>query len=256
MIKQFSFYLVVTLFAGIICSCGHPPKSSVENFAPGAPLSFENNQRWQTLPGGDFEVDIMDSLRRTEKQKHIINKYQNALLRDSIWFEQYLQQFEMDETPSYDKRMGISAAQYMELNYMDQNPVRIKTGIEKLQILKKDSLIQFKGTGKLAVFDSLEINMISDIVKFRGFTLTFKDSLEISKRKSGLGESYKGFYYHYVGPIEGVAGIPELQFMNRKEFTFILGKLESGRIVVKLTGSETEEMKEVYRINLPVVLRD
>ncbi len=207
------------------------------------------------LKDGEHQVSIMDSIKETARQKELLKKFFAAADRNMKWFTNYMNASPEGQMPPYNKKLGVSKSEYQEIKNFNDNPELICTDTEDLTIYKKQNIITFKGTGRLKIFDSLQIDIIKNTAQFKNYELKYLDTIYVSKKKTGLKNSYLGAFYYFEQHDEnGILGIKQFQFFNKKTFRLIIAHIaNSDNTFMKLAGYINQNGEKIYNLNLPLV---
>lgn len=179
------------------------------------------------LKEGNHKADLMDSLIATPQIAKIVGKLQIAVQKNYTWFIDYMKDVSPGEPLPYHEKMGISKAEYEALLAVGKNPVAVSSSQETLQIEKSGEIIRFKGTGKLARFEYLKIDLSTKSATYRGYKLSYTDSVRITSDKNGLKSKWFGYTFSFKEPenipTEALKDTPNLKYT---EYKLTVGQLE------------------------------
>ncbi len=154
----------------------------------------------QLLPEGHFEVEVMDSLSVAPRIDSLMRSFQANLAKNPQWAVDYVTSAEKGKLP-YDPQFGITEAEYQEVQaYFDSKPKLIATSRENLEIFKFGSTIRFKGSGKLGLFNALELKVADQLAVWDKTSMLLRDTLNITKGDNAYGSTWKAYKWRYSLP--------------------------------------------------------
>lgn len=169
------------------------------------------------LPQGTVKAEIMTRIKRNHRYKKLAKIYSKSIEKNTKWFIDYMQTVPKGQPlPPYHSNFGLTEIEYKELEGYSKNREIISAGSKKIIITKLDSIIQFKSSGKLAILNSIKINLKSNNVIFtERIRLSFKDTINVTDDTRGLRSKWSGYIWRYQDNI-----YPE------EFYEFTLGRLE------------------------------
>ncbi|MGS2765133.1 hypothetical protein [Sinomicrobium sp. M5D2P9] len=200
-------------------------------------------------------ADIMDGIEQSPRQVELTAKFQHAIRENYEWFVTYMKTVPAGEPMPYHSNMGISKDEYDEFQGFMQNARLTSTGRENLEILKKDTLISFKGSGKLQPYNEIRIDLKNNKVLYKDYVLPFGKEVIIESEDNGFGNRWKGYTWTYEYP-DGMnnADFTNLENLNIKQLKFTIGQMENdGRILLELKERIVKNGIKTKDIGIPIL---
>lgn len=202
------------------------------------------------LPAGKVTAEVLDSIRVSPRQAELTKKFQEGVQKNETWFASYMQSVPEGQPMPYHANMGLSKAEYEELQGFAETTDVISSGNEEITIEKKGEVIEFKAQGKLEVLNHVKIDLKTNTVKVGELDLPFADKDEITTDKNGLKSKWKGYTWSF----EDTNGSEDPQTLSAVIYKVTIGQLEkNGKTLLKIKGVEMEEGEKSVEFDLPVV---
>jgi len=206
------------------------------------------------LPSGIVKADIMDGVLQSPRQVELTKKFKSAIRENYDWFLEYRKTIPKGEPMPYHSNLGLTKDEYTELaGFMDNIEV-VSTGNENIVIEATTDCIRFKSHNRLAMFDSLTIDLKNNIATFRQYRMPFADTVDITTEKNGLKSEWRGYIWNFEssGSI-GVGDFKDVSTLNLVQYKLTVGRLEkNGRTYISLKGKEVKDGIKTIDFELPV----
>ncbi len=196
------------------------------------------------LKNGKHTVTYLTHEEKTAKQSEVLKKYMNAVLSNNDWYLGFYDSLLKGKKLVYETKMGISKNEFDTLLIIFNNRLFLQKG--EISIKVDENKIEFKGDGKLSIFDSLIINLNDSSVIYKDYRLIITDSIAINVDSLPNNESLKSPYI-YKGPLSVMSIIP---IFDDRKYRLVLGHLgKSGKTYLDFRSMEPGEF------NIPNNLR-
>lgn len=207
------------------------------------------------LPEGKVTVDIMDGVKQNKRQEELTKKFQEGIKSKYSWFVEFMKTIPQGEPMPYHPNLNLTKEEYIELQGYMNDIELVSSGKADLIIKKKGNIIEFTGSGKLEVFNSVKINLKNNTVKFDDKELAFSDSLNVTTDKNGLKSKWKGYSWRFEEPKDlDVEALNDLPNLNAKQYKLTIGQLEkNGKIYLSIKGREFEYGAQTINFEIPVL---
>jgi hypothetical protein len=209
----------------------------------------------ELLKNQTVSADIMDGIKSSPRQNILTEKFQKAIQENNEWFMEYVKTATPGEGLKYHSNFGMSKEEYIELEKLSKNIEVSSSGVEKLQIIKSDSLITFSGSGRLSIYNQIKIDFIKNQIKYKDYVLTFEDEVNITDENNGFKSKWDGYNWLYTSPsdLENI-DFTDLENLNVIHVKFTIGKLESNnKIYMQINEQKVVNGIKTLELQIPIV---
>jgi hypothetical protein len=196
----------------------------------------------------------MDSIKTTPRQIELMLKFQTAVQQNREWFTQYIKDVKPGQMMPYHPNLGMTKTEYEELISNTKNIESISSGKENILIVNDGKIITFRSQGKLAGYNSVEINLDSNMVKIGSYHLKFSESVNVTNENNALKSKWKGYNWRFEYPGNTTVDLMKnYEKMQLKNYIFTLGVLEkTGKIFIQMKGDEINYGVKEVSFDIPI----
>lgn len=246
--KQLSFLLI---FLVVLIGCSNSQIS-----APSLKLTGNiKKDVTALLPTGTVQASIMDSVLQHPRQIELTQKFQQAVKENYNWFLDFIKTVPEGAPLPYHPKLGLTQPEYTELmDYMNHTEI-ITSGKESVTIVRTNDMIHFKSKGKLAILDSVIIDLDSNVVLFMGYRLAFADTLEVTSEQNALKSAWSGYAWKFEEPKNlALDDLKDLRTLHIKAYQLTMGRLQkNGKTFMSLKGQEAQNGEKMIDFELPLI---
>jgi hypothetical protein len=207
------------------------------------------------IRNGDHMVDIMDGVKQNPRQAALTVKFQGGIKKNYEWFIEYIKTVPAGEPMPFHSKLGMTKTEYDELMGYLNDIELVSTGKENIKVELNNDTIYFKAKGKLSDYNSLKIDLKSNVVILGQFKMVFADTSNVTDDKNGLRSKWKGYTWRFEEPNDlNLDDLKELGNLKMKQYKFTLGRLDkNGKTYMSLKGREIEDGVKIVDFELPVI---
>jgi hypothetical protein len=247
--------LVLLLF---LFSCSH-----AQNSIPGIPLTGNvKDDIVLLLPEGKYQVDIMDKVEMEPKTQLLMQKFQTAVQKNPEWFVEHQQRVKNGEPLPYDKRLGLTKAEYEELMNLSKNPSNMrmtKSGSGTVIIKHVQGKLTFEGSGRLKVLNELTIDLQDLTANLGEIKLPEPEAVNVNTADNGLRSKWNGYSWRFEKTNkeqEEIKSIADYQDLEMQLYKVTIGQLETtGKTYIDIKGSEVEGGQRTVNFQIPLIIQ-
>lgn len=244
--------LAATLFLSL-CACAQTDTT------PPAKQSHILPTVEQLLPAHTYTVSIMDKVRTNPRFMVLSQKMQEAARKNPEQFLQLQKEAVASKNGlSYDPRMGLSKAEYEELQTLvEKRDMRVESsGSEEVVVSTVKGIIRFSTQGRLDILNSVWIDLSKNEAHIEEYTLPFVEKLSVDSSNNAYGTSWSGYKWEYNSP-EHVdftnMDMDKLKTLDMMQFKLIVGRLDStGRTLIQIKGQQIERGVKTLSFETPL----
>lgn len=214
------------------------------------------------LPEGEYQVAIMDKVEMDPKSQLLMQKLQAAVEKNPEWFVEQQQKMKSGEPIPYNKRLGLTKAEYEEFMNLSKNPNSMrmtKSGSEAVVIKYVQDKLTFKGSGRLKVLDKLTINLQDLTAQLGEIEFSEPEEVSVNTADNGLRSKWKGFTWRFEKANkeqEEIKEISDYQDLQMKLYKVTIGQLETtGKTYIEIKGSEVENGQRTVNFQIPLIFQ-
>ncbi len=202
-----------------------------------------------------INADIMDGIKSNPRQLELTHKLQSSIQKNWEWYQEYIKTAKKGEPLAYHPNMGITEEEYAEFLKLANDVEVESTGTEKLEIINADNKINFKGDGRLSIYNDLTIDITNNQILYKDYTLPFLDEVNIENADNGLKSKWKGYNWAYEYPvISEETDLTDLENLNITVIRFTVGQLEkNGKIYVQIKERKLESGIKTVDNQIPIM---
>jgi len=197
----------------------------------------------------------MDSLTKSPRFNELLTKIDSVLLDNPKWMDDYFSILKDDE-PIYnqlyfDKRFGLSEAEFKEFLALEKEQKIISSGKSELEIVKNDvsKVISFNSSEELELLDDLRIDLRNKKIYYKNIELEVFTEFSTSKNESMLKSNQKGYYWSSIDN-ETISGLADKKEYNLVHIIFEISQLEeNGKFYISIYQSDLNS--EIICSDLP-----
>lgn len=207
------------------------------------------------LQNGKVTADIMDGIKPNPRREELEMKFEIAIKNNYDWFLEYSKSIPEGEPMPYHKNIGLTKEEYAELlNYYNNTEI-LSSGTEDIIIQLKNDTIHFNSQRKLANINSLIIDLKNNVALFKGYRLTFYDTVTIVDDKNGLKSKSKGYRWAFYEPKDlDINDMKDLENLNKKDYTLTIRRLEkNNKTFLHFEAREVTDGLKTVAIDLPIM---
>ncbi|WP_298519470.1 hypothetical protein [uncultured Kordia sp.] len=207
------------------------------------------------LSNASYEVDIMDGIKSQSRQTELTFKLQQEIMKNYEWFTEYMKTVPKGQPMPYHPKLGLTKEEYEEFLKLVKNVEVMSTDTETLIITKLDSLVTFKGKGKLKPLDDVKLDLKNNKIMYKDYVLPFAKELIIKDANNGFKSKWRGYNWTYEYPSDPEnLDISNLQNINITIVEFTVGQLENGgRIYIKLEERVVKNGVKIKDTKIPIL---
>ena len=245
--KQIYYILTISI---LLAGCGNSEPTTSQNNLAG---NIQSDLR-SLLPHRTVKADIMDGVLQNPRGIELTKRFQAAIKENYNWFLDYMKTVPEGQPMPYHEKVGLTKEEYAELMEYMNNVEAVSTGQEDIVIEARDDTIRFNSKHKLAVLDSLNIDLKNNIVTFGQYKMTFADTINITSDKNGLKSKWKGYSWKFEKPENlGINDLKDLHSLNVIQYKFTIGRLEkNGKTYMSLKCREVKNGAKMVDFELPI----
>ena len=204
------------------------------------------------LPQGETVADVMDSVKHNPRELELATRFRQAIQENYGWFVEYMKKVPTGQAIPYDPKMGLTQAEYSEMQSYGRSVEATSSGTEKISITRNGDIIEFKAGGKLRILQLLKINLASNIISLENYQLVFSDSANITTDENSLKSKWKGYIWRFEDPKDvNMDALKDLSGLNLKRYQVTIGRLEKNHKTV-MTIKGTEVLNGVKKVNFEI----
>ena len=194
------------------------------------------------LPGREVTVNIMDGIHYSDRLLELSGKLQAGVQKNYNWYVDQVKKMPGGQPVPYDKKLGLTKDEYTEFLELAKQIEVSSTGTETIIISKINGLFTFKSQNKLAILDSLSIDIISNTATFGQYKMPFEDTVNVSTDKNAFKSKWQGYKWRWEEPNNlNMDAFKDLDNLNAKIYKLTIGRLEkNGKTFMNLKGTEIE----------------
>ncbi len=245
--KTILIFLITTLFS----SSANSQTDNKENKITGD----IKNDLTNLLSHQKTTADIMDGVKISPRLNEISVKFQNAIRENYEWFQEYMKTAKKGEALKYHPNFGVTEEEYNDFLTLYKNIEIVSTGKEEIQIIRKDSLITFKGANRLTIYNNVTIDLKNNQVLFKDYVLPFSDKINVDDTNNGLKSKWKGYNWIYKFPpsLEETE-ILDIENLNMTEVKFTIGVLErNGKVFMEIKERKMTNGVKIIDNEMPIM---
>jgi hypothetical protein len=207
------------------------------------------------LPEGKKTVDILDSVKLSPRQTELTLKFQKGIQENQSWFLEYMKKNQNGQSMPYHPNFGVTESEWKELQDHIHDIEMVSSGKEEVNVMRKDDIISFKSSGKLAFMNIIKIDLKKNIVSLENYKLPFIDTLNITEETGAFKSKWKGYEWGFEEPKDfNLDALKDLSSFTAKDYKLIIGRIEkSDRTFLKLKGQEYENGKAIVNFEIPIL---
>lgn len=239
--------ILIFLLTILLISCA----SSQNEKISGNPIFDIQN----LLKNQNVTADIIDGVKANPRQTELMQKFQISVQENYSWFQKYIISVEKGKPLDYHPNFGISEEEYYELQETSQKIEVTSTGKEKLEIIKTDSNITFKGNGRLKIFDNVIFDIENNQVLYKDYVLPYQNKVDVDNSDNGFKSKWKGYNWAFEDPnVSDETDLSNLKNLNITLVKFTVGKLEkNGKIYMQIQESKVENGVKTVDYQIPIL---
>lgn len=182
---------------------------------------FNQNKLNALFIEGQHKASLISNKQLTVIQQNVLNKSVNLIKNNEALQYEFYKIAENPESFDFNKNIGLSKKEFDILLSIFASDETSKEQ-ELLSIIKESNLIQFKGSGRLSVLDSLVLNVKDTLAVFKTSQLSYytPDSSYHTNEFIPPGDKLTNIF-----PFDGPSGLLKLMPMNNKYF-LLVGQLK------------------------------
>lgn len=246
--------LIILLF---LARYGHAQQKDLKPLSGNIKQDIKN-----LLPEGKFAVDIMDNVVMNPRYKELMEKFKAGIQENPEWFLEVKDKATPGNPLPYDKRMGLTEAEYKDFLKLTSKPGYMemtKSGSETVTIKHVKDEIILNGTGVLEPFATLTININSAAGKLGEIDLSKPEFVNVTSAENGLRSKWKGYTWRYDQAnknIETLTTVEDYQDLQMKLYKVTIGRLETtGKTYIDIKTSEIENGVKTINYQIPAIFQ-
>lgn len=194
------------------------------------------------IPDGNRTVDML-GIKPNPRLLELAKKWKESMQTHSEWYINYMKTAKEGEILPYHKNFGITEDEYKEIQELKNQVERVPLSKEEIVVERIDDKIKFKGTGKLAILEIVQIDLKNNLVDLGGYRLLDFEILNITDDKNDLKSKWQGYEWRLEEPKNLDRSTIKVQKdINAKQYIFIIGRLErNGKTYINIKGSEVRD---------------
>ena len=110
------------------------------------------------IPDGNRTVDML-GIKPNPRLLELAKKWKESMQTHSEWYLNYIKTAKEGETLPYHKNFGITEDEYKEIQELKNQVERVPLSKEEIEVERIEDKIKFKGTGKLAILEIVQIDL-------------------------------------------------------------------------------------------------
>ena len=242
--------IIITLAITISCSQSSTKQTEAKN------NGNTKNSVEQYLQPSTVKVQVYERIKDLMRQRELSAKLKQGIVSNYEWFKAYAKDFKKGEKIPYHTNFGLTEEEYNEFNTIDFKRLFSPTFKSNLDIISQNDLMSFKGEHELTAYNNLTVDLKTNDVKYKGYTLSLKHELtdeDIIFMVNNNELKYKFSGHQWVFNSADATNIHELA--EKQTFTsikFTLGKMDNGNVYMELVENSTQLGKKLEQIEVPL----
>jgi hypothetical protein len=197
-------------------------------------------------------------LARTARQTGLLVKVMQSMTQNAKWFSDTMPH--VTDPNLYYQKLGLTKEELDEyLEAGAEPPVMIGTFAlrDTLEVVGREHRFGFRGSGRLGVFDSLQIDVKRNVAMWGNQDIPYLTFRQMKDSTNPFKSPWSGHAYRFEsdGKVADLKYPTDLANFNASMYSVMVGKLDNnGKIALLLLIMRLEKGKLVKNITLPCIL--
>lgn len=239
--------VLLVLLAGA-CSSVHETRENDEPVGIAATVAS-----W--FPVGEHLADIMDSVVYPARMVELTQRIKDSIAVHQDWFVEALKGLKDGEPMTYHPNMGLTEAEYAEYRSLTDSIVAFSSGQEQITIIMEDSLLGFRGTGRLDLLDMVSIDLKENTAFISDVALPFRDTVVVTDPANSFRSAWRGFSWSFDNPDKfDPEQLRDLPALTMTHYQVTVGRIErTGKTYLNIETKEIKDGVQELNFELPIL---
>jgi hypothetical protein len=213
----------------------------------------------QLLSARTYTVAIMDGVIIHPRLQVLLQKFQAGIQKNPEVLQNMQKATGGKPGPlPYDRRFGLTKPEYEEFQaFMERREIKsASSGTEQVTVSNQDGIIRFAAQGKLAVMNSIWLDLNQNKAHVKDYVLPFSKTLNITESTNAFDSQWMGYMWEFMEPND--LDLSKIDLKNPGSlhiigYKIIVGKLaKTGQTLVQVKGTEVKDGVRTVGFEMPL----